>query len=52
MCIVSCTCGTALVLDAEFCFQPRSNKTVIIIGHTVGGLSLYLIGPAPFLPIP
>ena len=33
------------------CFQPRFNKTFIITGYTVGGLSLYLIGPAPFLPI-
>jgi len=39
-------------VDVEFCVQPSLNKMFIIIGYAVGGLSFYVMGPAPFLPIP
>jgi len=28
------------------------NKSFIVVGYTVGGVALYLMGPASFLPIP
>jgi MFS family permease len=31
---------------------PRYNKIFICCGYTLGGFAFYLMGPAPFLPIP
>ena len=33
-------------------FQPRAAPVAMGIGTLVGGLAFWMMGPAPFLPIP
>ena len=38
-----------IVIDAP---QPKYNRMAMCIGYAIGGVSFFLMGPAPFLPLP